>query len=200
MNPQDDATSPAPASDEALSQLLERWSDGEPEALEELLPLVYDELRRLAQRHMRRERAAHTLQPTALVHEVYLKLAGQRRAEWKGRTQFFAVAARVMRRVLVDHARSRSYQKRGGNAQRVTLQNDAARAEAPAVDLIDLDTALDQLAEFDPRKARVVELRVFGGLTIDETATTLEVATGTVINDYAVARAWLYRQLGGEIG
>ncbi len=187
-------------SENHLTELLGRWSAGDPAALEEMLPLVYDELRRLARRHMRRERSAHTLQPTALVHEVYLKLLGQRRAEWQGRTQFFAIAARVMRRVLVDHARSRNYQKRGGGAQRVTLADDAIRAEAPAVDLLDLDTALSRLAEFDPRKAKVVELRVFGGLTIDETASSLEVATGTVINDYAVARAWLYRQLGGTSG
>jgi RNA polymerase sigma factor (TIGR02999 family) len=180
-----------------VTALLLRWQAGDQEALDLLTPLVYDELRRVAERHMRRERGDHTLEPTALVHETYLRLVEQRRAHWQNRAQFFAVAARIMRRVLVNHARDRQAQKRGGAATFVTLLEADAATTSRAVDLIDLDDALRRLGELDPDQERLIELRYFGGLTVEETAETLGMSSATVKRDWQSARAWLFSQLGG---
>jgi RNA polymerase sigma factor (TIGR02999 family) len=179
----------------AVTELLQEWGRGDEAALEALVPLVYGELHRMAERRMRRERPSHTLQPTALVHEVYLRLVGQKRARFKNRAQFLAIAARAMRRILVDHARRRQAGKRRLSAQ-VTLDEGAVAAPQDAVDVLALDEALRGLSAIDPRKGQVVELRLFGGLTIAETAEVLGVATSTVINDYRAARAWLRREMG----
>ena len=164
------------------------------------MPLVYGELHRLALRAMRRERPDHTLQPTALLHEAYFRLVGQKRARWSHRSQFFGVAAQAMRRILVDHARSRATEKRSAGHRAIpldpeVLESVAVGADARPPELVALDDALRLLATIDPRKSRVVELRVFGGLTIPETARALGVSTGTVIDDFRAARAWLYREL-----
>jgi len=180
-----------------LTRMLIAWRDGDPGALDRLVPLVYDELRRQARLQLRRERAGHTLQPTALVHEAFLRLAGQRRAQWQNREQFFAVAARAMRRVLVDHARARGAAKRGDGRTLIALDEAPAPSAPPGVDVLALDRALDRLGEIDPRQARVVELRYFGGLTAPETASALDVSLATVNRDWAMARAWLFRELGG---
>jgi RNA polymerase sigma factor (TIGR02999 family) len=159
------------------------------------MPIVADELRRLARSHLRREPRGHTLQPTALVNEVYLRLVGQERSGWRGRAQFFAHASQVMRRILVDHARARRASKRGGGAATVALDDALDVASATQVDVLQLDEALDGLAAMDQRQARLVELRVFGGLTINESAELLGVGAATVSRDWASARAWLYREL-----
>lgn len=180
-----------------LTELLVAWSEGDASALDQVMPMVYEELRRLAQSHLRRERPDHTLQPTAVTHEAYLRLVERTHPNWHGRLHFFAVAAQVMRRVLVDHARSRRAGKRGGDIIRVPLDSSPAGAvsEAPSHDLIDLDNALDRLTELDARKSRVVELRYFGGLTAKETAEVLQVSVETVQLDSRFARSWLSRQL-----
>lgn len=180
-----------------VTRLLVEWSEGDQAALGRLMPLVYDELRRLAQSYMRRERAGHTLQTTALINEAYLRLidAGQVRLE--NRTHFFAVAARLMRQILVDFARARGYQKRGGGAQQVSLDEALAIGLARNEDLVALDEALTALAEVDERKARVVELRFFGGLTEGETAEALKVSPETVRRDWRLAKSWLLHKLGG---
>ena len=178
-----------------LTRLLADWSEGDPEALDELIPLVYEELHRLARQAMRRERVEHTLQPTALVHEAYVRLAGQQRARWHNRAQFFAVAAKVMRRILVDHARSRRYAKRAGVERQIGLEETVLAATERPAELVALDDALRSLEAADPRKGQVTELRVFGGLTIPETAATLGISTGTVISEYRYAKAWLFREL-----
>jgi RNA polymerase sigma factor (TIGR02999 family) len=177
--------------------LLLAWSEGDHEALDRLMPLVYGELRRLAQSYMRRERAGHTLQTTALIHEAYLRLidAGQVRLE--SRTHFFAVASRLMRQILVDFARSRGYQKRGGGAQQVSLDEALVIGRPRYEDLVALDEALTALAEVDERKARVVELRFFGGLTEAEMAETLKVSPETVRRDWRLAKSWLLLKLSG---
>jgi RNA polymerase sigma factor (TIGR02999 family) len=175
---------------------------GTPTSTEELLQLVYEDLRRLAERYMSRERRGHTLQPTALVHEVYLKLVDQTRANWKGRSHFFAVGARVMRRLLIDHARGRGREKRGGARQRVTLAESLSPSAERGLDfeeLLSLNTALEQLAAVEARAAQVVEMRFFGGLTIPEVAHVLGVSTRTVEGDWTYARAWLRRELSGEV-
>ena len=187
----------------AVTGLLQAWGAGDASALDALFPIVYDELRQRAGRVLGRERAGHTLQPTALVHEAYLRLVDQQRVQWEGRSQFFAIAARVMRRVLVDHARARLAGKRGAGAQHVTLIDarfdvDAASAAVSvdeAVDLLALDDALQRLVAFDARKARLVELRYFAGLSIPEAAESLGVSQATVIRDWNVARRWLHREL-----
>ncbi len=179
-----------------FSSLLKAWSAGDESALEKLMPLVYDELHRLAHRYMTRERAGHnTLQTTALVNEAYLRLVDADRVRWQDRAHFFAIAAKLMRRILVDFARTRGYQKRGGNVRKVTL--DEALVVSPAQDgeLVRLDDALNALAEFDQRKARVVELRYFGGLSVEETAEVLKVAPITVMRDWNMAKLWLLSEL-----
>ncbi len=186
-----------------VTQLLRDWSAGRPEARDELVGLVYEPLRAIAERHLHRERDGHTLQPTALVNELYLRFIDQHQVNWHDRTHFFAVAAQVMRRILVDHARSRGAQKRGGDAEELPLDESvASAAAAPApeddVDLGALDEALARLARVDPQAVRVVELRYFAGLTLEETAAVLDVSTATVKRDWAMARAWLYRELTGE--
>jgi RNA polymerase sigma factor (TIGR02999 family) len=180
-----------------VTALLLRWQEGDREALDRLLPLVYDQLHRLADRQLRRERQGHTLQPTAVVHEIYLRLVDQRRATWQSRAQFFAVAAGMMRRVLVDHARGRRAAKRGGFAQHVALEDIDAGIDPPSVDLVDLDDALGKLERLDADQARIVELRFFGGLTVEETAEVVRSSPATVKRDWHSAKAWLYRELGG---
>ena len=192
--PDDDASESPPD----VTALLLAWRAGDADAGERLLPMVYHELHRQAQRAMRREDGAHTLQATALVHEAYLRLVDQRRVEWKSRAHFFGVAAQAMRRVLVDHARGRLAEKRGGALQRVTLGDADARAAGdPDLDVLALHDALERLAAIDPDQARLVELRYFGGLGIDETAEALGVSAATVKREWAVARAWLRRELEG---
>jgi RNA polymerase sigma factor (TIGR02999 family) len=184
-----------------ITGLLMAWRAGDEGALNDLLPIVYAELRRQARRALRREAGGHTLQPTALVHEAYLKLIDQQRAHWESRTQFFAVAAQLMRRILVDHARARRRTKRGGGATQVTLPDVAASEDptrdfnATSLDTLDLDEALTRFAVLDPNKARLVELRYFAGLSIPEAAAALGVSPATVGRDWAVARAWLRREL-----
>ena len=164
---------------------------------DDLLPLVYDELRGIAATYMRREHVGHTLQPTALANEAYLRLVGDTRIEWKGRAQFLAIAARAMRQILVEHARARGTAKRGGGRSRVSLSDSSGVFSTPQVDVLDLDETLGALAEVDPRKAQVVELRFFAGLTTEETASVLELSTTTVEDDWYFARAWLRRRMGG---
>ena len=179
-----------------LTRLLLDWSRGDKTALDRLMPLVYDELRALAERSLRHERSGHTLQGTALVHEAYLKLVDQRQVRWQDRAHFFAVAAQLMRRILVDHARRHGAAKRGSGEPRLPLDEaDAPAAPAPLVDWLALDRALDRLAALDERQSRTVELRFFGGLTIEETAEVLQVSPATVKNDWSLARGWLYREL-----
>jgi RNA polymerase sigma factor (TIGR02999 family) len=178
-----------------ITRLLRAWSAGDTAAGEALMPLVYDELRRRARRYLRRERREHTLEPTALVHEAYLRLVDQREADWRNRTQFYAVAAVVMRRVLVDHARSHRAEKRGGALFRVPLDEGMAQGDAREVDLMDLEKALVELAAQDARQARIVELRYFAGLSIEETAEVVGVSPATAKRDWTMARAWLYRRV-----
>jgi RNA polymerase sigma factor (TIGR02999 family) len=178
-----------------VTSLLLAWGRGEQEALERLLPLVHHELRRIARRHMAGERAGHSLQPTALVNEAYLRLVDLKRIQWQSRAHFFAMSARIMRRVLVDLARAKGYQKRGGGAERITLIEDHLPAQGPGYELIALDDALDSLAKLDERKSRVVELRYFAGLTVGETAEALGVSRLTVIRDWQFSRDWLKREI-----
>jgi RNA polymerase sigma factor (TIGR02999 family) len=178
-----------------VTRLLQKWSEGDETALEELIPLVYDELRQLARQRLRHERPDHTLQPTALVHEAYLKLVDQRRTRWQNRAQFFAVASQLIRRILVDHARARAASKRGGGVRPLTLDAALVPALERELDVVGLDAALSQLAALDPRQARLVELRFFGGLDVDETAEVLGVSAPTVKREWRTAKAWLYREL-----
>jgi RNA polymerase sigma factor (TIGR02999 family) len=183
-----------------ITGLLMAWRGGDEGALNDLLPIVYGELRRQARRALRREVDGHTLQPTALVHEAYLRLIDQRRAHWESRTQFFGVAAQLMRRILVDHARARRRTKRGGGAAQITLTDltgseDPVGSDDASVDTLDLDEALTRFAVLDPDKARLVELRYFAGLSIPESAAALGVSPATVGREWAVARAWLRREL-----
>jgi RNA polymerase sigma factor (TIGR02999 family) len=182
----------------AVTQLLRAWSDGEDDALERLTPLVEAELRRLARGYMGRERRGHTLQPTALVNEAFLRLTDARSVRWQDRAHFLGISARLMRRVLVDHARSRGYRKRGGDAQRVTLNEGLVASSGPDLDVVALDRALEGLASVDVRKSRMIELRFFGGLSVDETAEVLHVSTDTVKRDWRLAKLWLLRELEGK--
>jgi RNA polymerase sigma-70 factor (ECF subfamily) len=181
---------------EVVTQLLIEWSHGDQAALAKLMPLVYSELRRLASNYLRRERAGHTLQPTALVNEAYLKLVDQRNMKWQNRAQFFGISAQLMRRILVDHARQHQAAKRGGSdQQRLSITSAEALAEQPKIDLLALNEALDELAQMDPQQGRIVELKFFGGLSIEETAEVLGIGHATVERDWKVARAWLRRKL-----
>jgi RNA polymerase sigma factor (TIGR02999 family) len=184
-------------SPKTITQLLHAWSDGDQRALVELTPIVYRELRRLAHRYMRHERRGHSLQATELVNEAYLRLVDHTRMQWQNRSHFFAVSARLMRRILVDHAR-RHNAKRGAGMRRVTLDEAAVVSGDPDVDFTALDDALNALERLDPRKVRVVEMRFFGGLTIDETAAALDVSPMTVRRDWNAAKLWLYRELTGR--
>lgn len=181
-----------------VTVLLRAWSDGDEAALEELLPLVEGELRRLARIYMAKERRGHTLQITALVNEAFVRLVDAKGLRWQDRSHFLGISARLMRRVLVDHARARGYQKRGGGAHRVTLTDALMIAPEPSLNLIDLDRALDGLAAVDARKARVVELRFFGGLSVEETAGVLHVSNDTIKRDWRLAKLWLLRELEGK--
>ena len=179
-----------------VTRLLAAWGGGDQAALEELTPLVYDELHRLAHRFLGRERRGHTLQTSALVNEAYLRLVGQKNVEWQGRVHFFGIAARLMRQILVDYARARNYAKRGGgDAHRVSLDEALAISDERAAEVVALDEALRTLAEIDPRKGRIVELRFFCGLSIEETAEVLAVSPGTVMRDWTLAKAWLHNQI-----
>jgi len=178
-----------------ITRLLTKLKGGNRQAESELVPLIYGELRRLARGYMRRERPDHTLQATALVHEAYLRLMEEQAVDWQGRAHFFAVAAQLMRRILVDHARARQAAKRGGDAPRISLEEDFVYAEEKSGGLVDLDEALARLAELDPRQSRIVELRFFGGLSVEETAEVLGISARTVKRDWNVARAWLYKEI-----
>ena len=179
-----------------ITQMLREWSDGKPEALENLLPLVYAELHRQAASYLRRERPGHTLQTTALIHEAYLKLIDRRDVSWQSRTHFFAVAAQAMRRILVDYARAKHREKRGGDNIKLSLEEATlVAANEKGVDLVALDEALTRLAERDKEQASVVELRYFSGLSLEETAEALHVSRATVARDWEAARAWLHREL-----
>jgi len=175
--------------------LLRQVARGDSEAASQLIPLVYDELHRVAERHLRLERPNHTLQPTALVHEAYLKLVAQRDANWQNKTHFFAVASQVMRRILVDYARGRLRSKRGGNQTKLPLDDALAISTERCDELLALDEALERLAKFDERQCRVVELRFFGGLTVEETATVLGISPKTVKREWSMAKAWLYGEM-----
>ncbi len=180
-----------------VTQLLREWSqDGDRQALDRLLPVVYTELHKQAARYLRKERVGHTLQPTALVHEAYLRLINQRDVEWQNRAHFFGICAQLMRRILVDHARERQAEKRGGaGVVRVTLDERVAAVDEREVDLLALDEALTRLAALDERQARVVELRFFSGLNVEETAEVMEVSQATVKLDWSMAKAWLRREM-----
>jgi RNA polymerase sigma factor (TIGR02999 family) len=181
-----------------VTQLLLAWNDGEQGALDKLIPIVHTELSRLAHYYMVGERSGHTLQTTALVNEAYLRLVDSSRVRWQNRAHFFAVSAQLMRRILVDFARSRNYAKRGGGAEQVSLDESMIVSEDRDGDLVTLDTALTGLAAVDPRKGRVVELRFFGGLTEQESAEVLKVSAETVRRDWRLARAWLLREMGRQ--
>jgi RNA polymerase sigma factor (TIGR02999 family) len=180
---------------EQITELLQSWNDGDQSAIEKLMPLVYDELHRLAQQHMSRERPGHTLQTTALLNEAYIRLVDSTRPNWEGRTQFFGVCARVMRRVLVDWARSRQAFKRGGGLCVLEIDQELVAASQPGMDLVAVDDALQALATVDPRQSQVVELRFFGGLNLRETAEVLKVSVETVQRDWKFAKSWLRREL-----
>jgi RNA polymerase sigma-70 factor, ECF subfamily len=187
-----------PPAQNEVTQLLLAWSDGDHAALEELTPLVYSELRRLAERYMRRERAGHPLQTTALVNEAYVRLVDLRQVRWQNRAHFFGVAAQLMRHILVDFARDRRRAERGGYKQQVPFEEAAVVSKEKSADFIALDDALKSLAEIDPRRSRMVELRFFGGLTVEETAEALNVSQRTVMREWSLARDWLYRELSRE--
>lgn len=192
---QDDGDAKAPPCGE-VSTLLRAWTDGDQSALEKLTPIVYEELHRLARYYMSGERVGHSLQTTALVNEAYVRLTDYKRMRWENRAHFFAVSAQLMRRILVDHARRHNL-KRGGGVQHVSLEDTAVVGERDE-DLVALDDALQALGNFDSRKAQVVELRFFGGLSVDETAEVLKVSSITVMRDWSTAKAWLYRELSGQ--
>lgn len=183
----------------AVTGLLRAWGEGDSKAGDRLMPLVYAELRKRAAAYLRRERPGHTLQPTALVHEAYMRMAGQDRAAWKNRAQFFGVAACMMRRILVDHARALNMAKRAGRLINVELQDDHAVVAAPDIDVLALDEALTRLAAFDARKTAVAELRFFSGLSVEETAQVLGVSVATVEREWQATRAWLYSALKGSV-
>jgi RNA polymerase sigma factor (TIGR02999 family) len=182
-----------------VTTLLRAWNNGDERALEALTPIVYDELRLLARRYMRRERQGHSLQTTALVNEAYVRLVDYKRMQWQDRAHFFAVSAQLMRRILVDHARRQNL-KRGGDMRHVPLEEAAVADGSRAADLVAIDDALNALAKLDPRKVQVVEMRFFGGLSVEETAEVLKISPVTVMRDWSTAKAWLYRELTGGTG
>jgi RNA polymerase sigma-70 factor (ECF subfamily) len=186
------------SSSENVTGLLIDWRNGDQSAYERLVPMVYAELHRLAHHYMSRERADHTLQTTALVNEAYVRLVDQKRTNWQNRAQFFGICAELMRRILVDYARQQQYQKRGGGAQKVMLEETLHIVEEKTMDLVALDEALENLAKFDSRKARVVELRFFGGLNVEETAEVMGIHANTVIRDWTAARSWLFKAVTSE--
>ncbi|RPI53661.1 MAG: sigma-70 family RNA polymerase sigma factor [Acidobacteria bacterium] len=178
-----------------VTRLLKEWGDGRQGALDSLLPQIYAELRRLASSYLRRERPDHTLQPTALVHEAFIRLVDQRAVRWQNRAHFFGIAAQAMRRILVDHARAHSADKRGAGERAVSFDDALAVVGAPDIDMLALDEALTRLAVLDPQQSRVVELRFFGGLTMEETAEVMNISTATVGREWTLAKAWLYAEL-----
>jgi len=187
--------------DGATQQITERliaWNSGDVAARDDVIRGVYQELRRMADRYLRLESPGHTLQPTALVHEAYMRLIDQTQVSWQNRAHFFGVAAQMMRRILVDHARTKQRDKRGGPARKLSLDEVMNAAKGPAADLVALDAALESLAQIDPRKSRVIELRFFGGLSVEETAEVLEVSPQTVLRDWKLAKAWLYQEMKSE--
>jgi RNA polymerase sigma factor (TIGR02999 family) len=179
-----------------VTELLQQWGEGRQEALDQLLPRIYDELRKLAGSYLRRERRDHTLQPTALVHEAFLKLVDQRAVQWQNRAHFFGIAAQAMRRILVDHARAHGADKRGAGERKVSLDVVDVPGAMPSVDVLALDEALTRLAARDPQQSQVVELRFFGGLTMEETAEVMGTSPATVGREWTMAKAWLYAELG----
>jgi RNA polymerase sigma-70 factor, ECF subfamily len=197
IQPQDDDAKEPTC--EQVSGLLRAWSDGEREALDRLTPIVYDELHRLAQRYMKRERPGHSLQATALVNEAYMRLVDYKSMKWQNRAHFFAVSAQLMRRILVEHARRRNL-KRGGGVHHISLEETAIVDGGRGTDLVAIDEAMARLARLDPRKVQVVEMRFFGGLSVEETAEVLKVSPVTVMRDWSTAKAWLYRELTGGSG
>ena len=188
-------TTPAPKD---VTELLVDWSNGDQQALNKLIPLVYDELHRLASRYLRRERPDHTLQTTALVHEAYIRLVREKNGNWQNRVHFFAVASQLMRHILVDYARSHNASKRGGDYARLSFDERLIVSKEKSADLMALDEALNCLAAIDPQQSRVVELRVFGGLTVEETAEALGLSPRTVKREWSMAKAWLHRQIRKE--
>jgi RNA polymerase sigma-70 factor (ECF subfamily) len=181
-----------------ISLILKDWSGGKAESADVLLSLVYDELRRIARQYLRKERSDHTLQPTALVHEAYLKLIDISDVSWQDRAHFFAVASNVMRHILVDHARARATDKRGGEAQRIALEDAVKLSDERDIDLLALDEAMKQLAGFDEQQSKIVELRFFGGLTIEETAHVLAISPATIKREWTMAKAWLFKRMKDE--
>lgn len=178
-----------------ITQLLAAWSGGDRAALDALIPIVYEELRRQASRYLRRERPGHTLQTTALINEAYLRLVDQKSMRWQNRAQFFGIAAQLMRRILVDHARAKQRAKRGGSDVRVSLTDATSITKDPDLDLVELDEALTRLAEIDPQQSKIVELRFFSGLNVEETAAALNISAATVKRDWSIAKAWLHREI-----
>ena len=181
-----------------VTQLLVDWGNGNQAALDRLMPVVYTELRQLAHRYMRRERPGHTMQTTALIHEAYLRLVDQNQVRWQHQAHFFGIAARLMRQILIEHARSRTRAKRGGGVGTISLDEAAIVSQARATALLALDDALERLATIDPRKSQVVELRFFGGLSVEEAAQVLNIAPNTVLRDWRMAKAWLRREINHE--
>lgn len=181
-----------------VTQLLIEWSNGDKAALDKLMPLIHEELLRLAHHYMSRERPGHTLQTTALVDEAYLRLVNRKDVHWQNRAHFFAIAAQLMRSILVDHARSHAYAKRGGGARKIALEDAMVVSEERAAEVVALDDALKELASFDPQQSRIVELRFFGGATIEETAEVLALSPATIKREWSTAKAWLYRELSKE--
>ena len=184
-----------PRTPQNVTQLLIAWNGGDKQALDKLLPVVYDELRRQAARYLRRERPGHTLQTTALIHEAYLRLIDQKSVQWQNRAQFFGIAAQMMRRILVDHARTKHRAKRGGSDVRVSLTDATSVTKDPDLNLVELDEALNRLEKIDPQQSKIVELRFFSGLNVEETAAALQISPATVKRDWKVAKAWLHREI-----
>ena len=185
-------------SPQQVTQLLVAWGDGDRAALDKLMPLVHEELRRLAHHYMRGEGPGHTMQTSALVNEAYLRLADQTNPHWQNRAHFFAISAQLMRQILVDYARKRRSRKRGGDVRQASLDEEMIVSEERSANVVALDDALKSLAEIDPRKSQIVELRFFGGLSIEETAEVLQISPGTVMRDWTLAKAWLRREITGD--